>query len=562
MITITDQFCGAGGSSIGAELAGGNLKLALNHWQLAIDTHQTNFPDADHDCCDVSAVNPRRYARTDVLLTSPECTHHSYARGRRGSGPNLFGDGDPAAERSRATMWDVPNFAEHHRYELIIVENVIEALRWEPFGAWLGAMHALGYEHRTVCFNSMFAWPTPQSRDRLYVVFWRKGAKVPDLDIGPVAWCSTCDETVESGQAWKNGRTAGRYGAQYVYRCRACNSVVQPVAYPAATAIDWNLPAERIGDRDKPLKPATIERIRRGLEKIGLQAMLAQTGGHTFERPGYARVWPVDDAGPTQTATACHALVVPTEGREGPQARGVDEPMRTQTARADSALVLANMAHNVPRSADEPAPCVTGGNRLAVVVPMRRNGAPTIADAEPAPTVCAGGNHHGLLTIKGRAGEARMQTLDEPVPTVVASGTNASHALVGLPRGVLVGNFNPGWARDVDQEPAGSITTKDHHGLLVPYRRHGSGSCTCAPAPTVTTVDPIGVVPVLDVHVEDCTFRMLQPHEIAAAMAFPADYVVLGNKRDRVRQYGNAVTPPVMRLLLERCLPALIGSAS
>lgn len=46
-ITVTDQFCGAGGSSIGATKAGAELRLALNHWQLAIDTHNTNFPKAD-----------------------------------------------------------------------------------------------------------------------------------------------------------------------------------------------------------------------------------------------------------------------------------------------------------------------------------------------------------------------------------------------------------------------------------------------------------------------------------------------------------------------------------
>jgi len=50
--------------------------------------------------------------------------------------------------------------------------------------------------------------------------------------------------------------------------------------------------------------------------------------------------------------------------------------------------------------------------------------------------------------------------------------------------------------------------------------------------------------------VEDCGFRMLQPHEIQAAMAFPADYKVLGTKREQVRQLGNAVTPPA--ILMQR----------
>jgi DNA (cytosine-5)-methyltransferase 1 len=57
--------------------------------------------------------------------------------------------------------------------------------------------------------------------------------------------------------------------------------------------------------------------------------------------------------------------------------------------------------------------------------------------------------------------------------------------------------------------------------------------------------------------VDDCGFRMLQPHEIQRAMAFPGDYVVLGNGREKVKQLGNAVTPPVMAMLIERCVQSL-----
>jgi DNA (cytosine-5)-methyltransferase 1 len=35
-----------------------------------------------------------------------------------------------------------------------------------------------------------------------------------------------------------------------------------------------------------------------------------------------------------------------------------------------------------------------------------------------------------------------------------------------------------------------------------------------------------------------------------------AAYVVLGNKRERMAQYGNAVTPPAMALLVGRLLEA------
>jgi DNA (cytosine-5)-methyltransferase 1 len=42
-------------------------------------------------------------------------------------------------------------------------------------------------------------------------------------------------------------------------------------------------------------------------------------------------------------------------------------------------------------------------------------------------------------------------------------------------------------------------------------------------------------------------------------MAFPDAYIVRGNKRERVKQFGNAVTPPVMQMLIERCAETLGG---
>lgn len=67
-----------------------------------------------------------------MMITSPECTNHSIAKGvarKYQQTKNLFGDIciDPSAERSRATMWDVPRFAEYHNYKIIIVENVVDA---------------------------------------------------------------------------------------------------------------------------------------------------------------------------------------------------------------------------------------------------------------------------------------------------------------------------------------------------------------------------------------------------------------------------------------------------
>jgi DNA (cytosine-5)-methyltransferase 1 len=36
-----------------------------------------------------------------------------------------------------------------------------------------------------------------------------------------------------------------------------------------------------------------------------------------------------------------------------------------------------------------------------------------------------------------------------------------------------------------------------------------------------------------------------------------ADYEVLGNRRERMAQYGNAVTPPAMELIVSRLLEVI-----
>ena len=73
MITVTDLFCGAGGSSLGAEAVPGvQLVMAANHWSKAIDVHQQHFPHARHDCADLTQTDPRRYPRSTILIASPE----------------------------------------------------------------------------------------------------------------------------------------------------------------------------------------------------------------------------------------------------------------------------------------------------------------------------------------------------------------------------------------------------------------------------------------------------------------------------------------------------------
>ena len=74
---------------------------------------------------------------------------------------------------------------------------------------------------------------------------------------------------------------------------------------------------------------------------------------------------------------------------------------------------------------------------------------------------------------------------------------------------------------------------------------------------TVAANDHLALVNYQKPKLEDCYYRMLKPSEIQLAMAFDRDYVILGSGKDKVKQCGNAVTPPVMEWLLEKGIETL-----
>lgn len=47
MLTLTDLFCGAGGSSTGAiAVPGVQVRVASNHWGPAVETHNLDFEES------------------------------------------------------------------------------------------------------------------------------------------------------------------------------------------------------------------------------------------------------------------------------------------------------------------------------------------------------------------------------------------------------------------------------------------------------------------------------------------------------------------------------------
>jgi DNA (cytosine-5)-methyltransferase 1 len=562
-LTMTDLFCGAGGSSTGAtQVPGVTVRLAANHWALAVATHNANHPDTDHLQADISVTDPRYVPRTDLLWASPECTNHSRAKGRKQptNQPDLFGDTlpDEAAERSRATMWDVVRFTEAHHYRAVLVENVVEVTGWPPFRAWLAAMSCFGYAHKVISLNSMhaqaFGLPAAQSRDRAYVAFWRTGERPPDFERmqRPRAWCPTCATVVEAVQSWKRpGTVAGRYRAQYVYRCpkHSCRGqVVEPGWLPASTIIDWSLPGQRIGDRAKPLADKTLHRIRMGIDRYWAPFLQETANGYDAADPkharhgdpdSYYRVWPLTD--PTQVmhtreskALVIPPVAVPVEGRAGKQPVSMLYPMRTMTTRNETGVALPTF-----------------------LTELRGGGSWARPASEALSTVSAGGNHHGLVVPAGGTWNDDARPTDE---TFRAMTTREAYGLV-------VPYYGHGQATPAGR-PLPTVTTTDRHALIMRHNNNpgpDQSSMTTPdyePVRTMTTSGHQSVMTGHTVNIDDVRFRMLEPSEIKQAMAFPADYLMRGNRREQVKLSGNAVTPPAARDLIATVAAAITGEVA
>lgn len=162
MTTAIDLFAGLGGFTEGARLAGVNVIWAANHWPAAVQTHAENHPTAAHICQDLHQANWTHVPRHDLLLASPACQGHTFARGKE----------RPHHDATRSTAWAVISALETHRPPLAIIENVPEFERWTLFPAWRAAAHALGYSLTLIKRNAA-DHGVPQERVRLFVILTR-----------------------------------------------------------------------------------------------------------------------------------------------------------------------------------------------------------------------------------------------------------------------------------------------------------------------------------------------------------------------------------------------------
>jgi DNA (cytosine-5)-methyltransferase 1 len=428
MIMAADLFCGAGGSSTGlvraAATRGRKLNLlAVNHWRVAVSTHELNHRWARHLCADLSTVDPSKAipsGRLDLLIASPECTHHSVARG-----------GKPCSDQSRASAWHVLHWLERLRVERVLIENVREFEGWGPLGddgrpdktrkgetfkAFVAAVKSLGYAVEWRVLNAA-DYGDATCRRRLFIQAARAGRIT-----------------------WPDASHAGRWRS-------------------AREVIDWSLRGESVLNRKRPLAPRTLDRIEAGLRKFGGEPFIAVLRGYSV-------------GGTVQTSSVEHPLCA--LAANGTHA-ALCEPFIVQYQGGDDRRALR--VHSV----DTPLPTQPTENRFGICEPFVLNVAHEGSDKSRVrsveqPLSCIPAGHRGELA------------LCEPFVTKYYGTAKGARAVT---------------------EPLETITAKDRFALVEPTK--------------------------MDIH-----FRMLQPHELAAAMGFD-DYKFAGTKTEQVRQIGNAV---------------------
>lgn len=260
IISAVDLFCGAGGTSTGLALAaeemGLNLELtAINHWDRAIETHLKNHPWAKHLCTGLDGLKPSRVipgGKIDLLVASPECTHHSVARG-----------GKPMDDQSRASAWHVLHWCQELYVRNILIENVPEFMEWGPLGinrkplkskkghtyqAFVNALRSLGYHvERQIINCANYGDATTRRRFFLMAHRGKRRQVWPEFTHGQD---SNMDIFGQSLKPWK----------------------------PAKDIIDWSIPGHSIFlthddvkaaglNIKRPLAANTLRRIAVGIER-------------------------------------------------------------------------------------------------------------------------------------------------------------------------------------------------------------------------------------------------------------------------------------------------------
>lgn len=189
--SFVDLFCGGGFGARGAVGAGGVPLLSVDLWDVATATYKRNFPVASVVTGRVEDVSPKLVKRlaVDLLLTSPECTNHTHARGSR-----------PRSDESRDTALTSLEWVEAVKPKHVVMENVPNMKSWARYAELKAGLESLGYgvAEKVLCSSS---FGVPQRRRRLFVTATR--GDTPREIVVPHRRRASALEVLDAAGVWK-----------------------------------------------------------------------------------------------------------------------------------------------------------------------------------------------------------------------------------------------------------------------------------------------------------------------------------------------------------------------
>ncbi|CAE6768496.1 Modification methylase HaeIII [Paraburkholderia nemoris] len=192
-----DLFSGAGGFSLGAQMAGIDVVGSIELDRFASETYEANFPNVLHrqksiaDCS--SSWLKRHFSGVDLVIGGPPCQGFSVA------GPAQYGIKDERngliLEMARVIGTIKPKFA--------VLENVRGILAGRlsrgdsALAAYIESLKSLGYSSTIFDLNAA-DFGTPQLRRRIFVVSSTDEALLPsyiptDFGEGKQSWVRSID---------------------------------------------------------------------------------------------------------------------------------------------------------------------------------------------------------------------------------------------------------------------------------------------------------------------------------------------------------------------------------
>lgn len=135
---------------------------AIDMCPIATTTYQENFPNTFVYTKRLEDVRMSRLRKQigsiDILLSSPECTNHTCAKGAA-----------PRSEASRATAMHVVEYARAFKPRWIVLENVVHMRPWSRYGELKQELRDLGYNLAEQVLDAS-NYGVAQTRRRLFLV--------------------------------------------------------------------------------------------------------------------------------------------------------------------------------------------------------------------------------------------------------------------------------------------------------------------------------------------------------------------------------------------------------